>query len=215
MNATLQPALVRRAHALAWFTILYNAVEGGVSVAFGVSEASIALLGFGVDSWIEVASAAVVLWRLRGELGGGRVDRDRERRATKVIAALFVLLGVGVMVGAVVQMSGQSHPATSVPGLVISALSLSFMLWLWRAKLAVAAGLDSRTLEMDAGCSRACLQLSGVLFAGSLLYLVNPAWWWADASAAVILALLFIREGAEGYQAANKPEFTGGCGCGH
>ncbi|MCB9797375.1 MAG: cation transporter [Alphaproteobacteria bacterium] len=207
----------RLAIALAAGTIAWNVLEGGVSVGFGLAEESVALLGFGLDSWIEVASAGVVLWRLRGETGrGAGPSRDRERRATKIISALFLALAATAAGGAVLQLGAGARPETTLPGLVISAVSLSFMFALWRAKLRVAEALDSRTLQMDAACSRACIELSGVLLAGSLLFLLHPALWWADAVAALGIALLIGREGLEGWRAANRPEFTGGCcGCGH
>jgi divalent metal cation (Fe/Co/Zn/Cd) transporter len=98
---------------------------------------------------------------------------------------------------------------------VISALSLSFMVFLWRAKLRAAKALDSATVEADAACSRACIQLSAVLFAGSLAFLLAPALWWVDAAAALALALLIAREGWGMVKAARSEHFTGGCGCGH
>lgn len=205
--------LLRRALALAWFTIAYNVLEGIFAVWFGLAEESVALLGFGVDSWVEVGSAVVVLWRLRGERGGPLV-RERERRATRIIGVLLLVLAVGVAAGAVLQLVSGTHPATTLPGTIIALVSLSFMAFLWRAKLAVARALDSRTLLADAACSRSCLQLSVVLLAGSLVFLVAPVLWWADAVAALALAWLIGREGWENVEAARQPEFDGGCGCG-
>src|SRR5690606_13468872 len=103
-------------------------------------------------------------------------------------------------------------PATTIPGLLISSLSLSFMFFLWRAKKTVALRLNSSTLLKDAACARVCLQLSGVLFAGSLLFLFSPDLWWIDAAAAIGIAALTLREGWETIEAARNPEFTGCCG---
>jgi len=179
-------------------------------MAFGWADDSIALFGFGADSFIEVASALVVLWKL---LDHG--DLERERKATRRIGWLFVTLAVGVTGGAILQITAHRHPPTTLPGLVIAALSLSFMFALWRAKLQAAQALDSATLEADAACSLACIQLSGVLFAGSLLFLLRPSLWWVDGAAALALALLIGWEGRAMIQAANRQDFTGGCGCGH
>lgn len=199
--------------ALAWFTIAWNVVEGVAAVAFGVSEGSLALLGFGVDSWVEVASAGVVLWRLRGETGRGPgLATDREERATWWIGVLLLVLAGGIAVGAVVQIATGSRPDTGLPGLVIGAASLSFMWALWRAKLSVAHRLDSRTMLADAACSRSCIQLSVVLLAGSLIYLVAPALWWVDSVAALGLAWLVAREGRESIEASKRGE-SGCCGC--
>ncbi|MBP7618630.1 MAG: cation transporter [Geothrix sp.] len=179
-------------------------------MAFGWADDSIALFGFGADSFIEVASALLVLWKL---LDHGNLAR--ERKATLGIGRLFLALATGMAGGALLQLMARHHPPTTVPGLVISALSLACMVFLWRAKRQAAQALDSATLEADAACSLACIQLSAVLFAGSLLFLLLPGLWWVDAAAALGLALLIGREGLGMVRAARSAAFTGGCGCGH
>ena len=200
----------RRALWLSGLTIAYNLLEGMVSMHFGWADDSVALFGFGADSFIEVASAGLVLWKL---LDYGNLAR--ERKATSAIGWLFLWLGAGIAGGALLQLAGHRHPPTTVPGLVISALSLAFMVFLWRAKLRAARALDSAAVAADAACSRACIQLSAVLFAGSLAFLAAPALWWADAAAALALALLIAREGLGMIRAARSACFTGGCGCAH
>jgi len=204
-------AWIRYAKLLAGFTILYNLVEGLVAMGFGLSDDSVALFGFGADSFIEVFSALLVLWRLRG--GDGREALARERKATKGIGTLFLTLAAGIAGGSLLQLAGRRHPETTLPGLVIAALSLGFMVFLWQMKRAAAAALDSRALEGDAACSLACVQLSAILFAGSLLFLLRPALWWVDAAAALALALFIAREGWTMRQAAAREDFDGGCGC--
>lgn len=205
---------IGRAIRLSWFTIAYNLLEGGVSVYFGVSDDSMALAGFGADSFIEVFSAALVLWRFRSEEGvGAGLPVERERRATLGIGALFLLLAAGTAAGALMQLRAGGRPETTMPGLVIAAASLSFMFYLWRAKREVAKGLDSCTVLKDADCSLACIKLSGVLLAGSVLFMLAPALWWSDAAAALVLAVLIAREGVLTIRAALKPGFAGGCGC--
>lgn len=203
----------RRALWLAQATIAWNVLEGLVAMAFGWDEGSVALFGFGVDSWVEVGSGAVVYWKLTRTTGCKATKRQRERRATQWISALFLVLAVATAGGAVAQLAAGGHPGSSVPALVVSGISLSFMAALWRAKLAAATALDSPTLAMDAACSRACLQLSAVLLVGSLVYVAVPALWWADAAAALGLAGLIGREGLEGWRAASRADFSGGCGC--
>ncbi len=200
----------RRALWLSALTIAYNLVEGVISMAFGWADDSIALFGFGADSFIEVASALLVLWKL---LDHGNLAR--ERKATLGIGWLFLALATGMAGGALLQLVARHHPPTTVPGVVISALSLACMVFLWRAKRLAAQALDSATLEADAACSLACIQLSAVLFAGSLLFLLLPGLWWVDAAAALGLALLIGREGLGMVRAARSAAFTGGCGCGH
>ena len=204
----------RRARLLACLTIAWNVVEGLVSMAFGFSEESVALFGFGLDSWVEVASAAVVWWKLTRPPGCATSRKLQERKATRWISALFLVLAGATALGAAAQLAAGGHPASTLPSLVVSLVSLGMMGFLWRAKKAAAVALDSRTLEMDAACSRSCIQLSAVLFAGSLLYLVVPALWWADGVAALLLAAFIAAEGWEGWQAARKADFVGGCGCG-
>lgn len=182
----------RRAKRLAFFTVAYNLIEGLVSVLFGLREESVALAGFGADSFIEVGSAFVVLWRLRAA-----VDEDREPRALRVIGLLFLLLALLTALGSGWQLWRRSPPTTTIPGVLISLASLSFMFWLWRAKLAAGKALGSPAILGDAACSLACIKLSLVLLAGSLAYALFPALWWADSAAALLLSALIAREGRE------------------
>jgi divalent metal cation (Fe/Co/Zn/Cd) transporter len=211
---TVPDAWVRRAIVLARITIGYNLIEGVVSVAFGASDDSLALFGFGLDSFIEVASAMLVLWRLQAERHHAVVRAARERRTGQAIAVLLVLLGLGAIAGSVWRLLHHEQPDTTLPGAIIAVLSLGFMAWLWRAKLAVATLIGSRTLHQDAACSFACIQLSCALLAGSVLHLLMPALWWADSVAAIAIALLILREGIGGLLAVARGE-AGGCGCAH
>ena len=203
----------RRARWLAIATIAWNVIEGIVAMAFGFQEESVALFGFGVDSWVEVGSAGVVYWKLTRAPGCGGTQKTREQRATRWISGLFLALASATAFGAVAQIASHGHPKSTVPSLVVSAVSLSIMFFLWRAKHATAVALDSKALAMDAACSRACIQLSAVLLAGSLVFVLAPTLWWADAAAALGLALLIGREGLEGWKASGRPDFEGVCGC--
>ncbi len=206
--------LIKRATWLAYFTIGYNLIEGLVSIGLGISEESMALAGFGADSLIEVGSAFLVLWRFRGEAGGEPgVSVKQERQATMGIGVLFVLLAILTALASGIQLFAGRHPQTTFPGIVISIISLSFMFFLWRSKRDIARKLDSATVMKDADCSLACIKLSVVLFVGSLLFMLVPALWWADAVAALVLACLIGQEGRETILAARQPDFSGGCGC--
>jgi divalent metal cation (Fe/Co/Zn/Cd) transporter len=207
-------AWLRWAAALAWATVTFNLVEGLVSMGFGAADGSIALLGFGADSFFEVGSALLVLWRLRAGAGSHAADqRARERFATRGIGVLLGLLGAGTAAGAALQLAARRHPDTALPGLLISLVSLAFMFVLWRAKRRAARALDSRALASDAACSLACMKLSSVLLSGCLLFIAWPALWWLDGAAAVVLAALIGREGWEMVRASLDPAFEGGCGC--
>ncbi len=203
----------RRARWLAGLTIAWNVIEGLVAMGFGWEEGSVALFGFGVDSWVEVGSAGVVYWKLTREAGCATTRLNVERRATSVISALFLCLAAATAFGAVAQLVSGGHPDSTVPALVVSGVSLVLMGGLWAAKSRAATVLDSATLAMDAACSRACIELSLVLFVGSLAFLAWPGLWWADAVAALGLAVLIGREGVEGWRAAQRDDFAGGCGC--
>ena len=206
---------MRRVVFLCWFTIAYNVVEGIVSMGFGWTEGSTALFGFGADSFIEVFSAILVLWRFRGQfLAGTLPPLERERKATVGIGLLFLALAIGTGVTSALQIVAHQHPETTVPGVVISALSLSFMFWLWKSKLRAGKALESPTVLSDAACSLACIQLSVVLFLGSLVYLVFPNLWWIDSVAAVLLTILIGKEGWETIGRARSEEFDGGGCCG-
>ena len=200
------------AKALAVFTILYNLVEGLVSMGFGWTDSSMALFGFGADSFIEVFSAVLVLWRL----GADDCDEGligRERKATKGIGWLLLVLAAGTMGGSLLQLAAKRHPSTTLPGVIVSLASLGFMVFLWRGKLAAAKALDSRAIESDAACSLACIQLSSILLAGSLIFMAAPRFWWVDSAAALSLSLLIAKEGWSMRRAASRDDFAGGCGC--
>lgn len=205
---------VRKAILLSWFTISYNFLEGIVSIIFGVKDEAISLVGFGGDSLIEVGSALVVLWHFRGEAGQIKtLPLEQERRATFIIGTLFLLLAGITVIASSLQLISKSHPGTTLPGLIISTLSLSFMFYLYNAKKKVAIKLDSLTVMKDADCSLACIKLSAVLLIGSLIFLVWPTLWWVDSLAGIILGLLIGKEGFETIKALKKPNFSGGCGC--
>lgn len=200
------------AKGLAWFTILYNLVEGLVSMGFGAADDSLALFGFGADSFIEVGSAIMILWRLKSS-GCETTGLKRERKATQGIALLLILLAIFTSLGALWRLWKHQQPGTTLPGVIISLASLSFMYWLWRSKKQCAAALNSRALASDAACSLACMQLSVVLLLGSLAFMLVPALWWIDSAAALGIAAFILKEGWGSLRAARHPDFSGGCGC--
>src|SRR5512136_146532 len=118
--------LVKTARRLAWFTVGYNIVEGLVSVAFGLRDESLSLFGFGLDSFIEVFSAVIILWRLRREFGGGAGSLERERLATRGIGVLFLLLTAIIALNTAFRLTRHIPPDTPLPGIIISLPSLSF-----------------------------------------------------------------------------------------
>lgn len=203
-----------RARELAGLTIGWNVVEGLVAMGFGLAEESVALFGFGLDSWVEVGSAGVVFWKLTRPRGCATTQKKQERTAARWISGLFLVLSGATFLGAGFQLASGTHPESTLPSVVISLVSLSIMWVLYQAKKAAAVALNSRTLEMDAACSRSCIQLSAVLLVGSGVFLIAPALWWADAVAAMVLAAMIFQEGWSGWKASQRADFSGGCGCG-
>ena len=203
--------LIKTAKFLSLFTIGYNLLEGLISVYFGLEEDSISLLGFGLDSFIEVASAVIVLLKLQSI--NPDTNLKNERRATFAIGILFLLLSLNVFGNSGYQLWNKGSPDTTLPGIIVSLLSLSFMFFLWRMKQKVALGLNSSTVMADARCSLACIKLSFVLLVGSGLFWLFPTLWWVDSTAAMIIAFFILKEGWEMIQSSRKEEFQGGCGC--
>ncbi len=188
--------LVRRGRRLAWFTIGWNTIEGAVGVLSGLTAGSIALVGFGADSYVEVAAGVIIAWRLAQERRGAEHSERAEQRAVRLIAVTFALLAVGVAGESIRKLAGGQHPDASPAGIVITAVSLLVMPLLARAKRDVGHRLDSRSVVADAGQTDLCVWLSGIVLVGIAL---NAAvgWWWADPVAALGVAALAGREAIE------------------
>jgi divalent metal cation (Fe/Co/Zn/Cd) transporter len=190
--------LGRRGLRLEYLTIGWNVVEAAVAIGAGLAAGSIALVGFGFDSTIEVAAAAVVVWQLRGELRG-EIDEDRERRALKLIAVTFFVLAAYVTFEAARTLITRDVPDTSTVGIVLAAVSLAVMPTLAWLKRRTALRMGSRTLLADSAETFLCAWLSAILLGGLVLN-STVGWWWADPLAALGIAYLAVREGAEAWQ---------------
>ena len=188
--------VVRRGLWLEHFTIAYNSLEGLIAVVFGALAGSIALVGFGFDSVIEVTSGAVLLWRLRAEMDATRRERA-EARSLRAVGLCFLALAVYVGYEAGVSLWRRELPESSVPGIVLAAASLVVMPLLARAKRRVARGINSRAMTADAKQTELCTYLSAILLAGLALNALL-GWWWADPVAALLMVPLI---GVEGYKA--------------
>ena len=185
--AVAEQHLRRRASRLVIATIAWNTVEAMVAISAGIAAGSIALVGFGLDSTIEVFAASVAIWFLRG-------DQSRERRALRLIAVTYFVLAVYVVVEAARDLIVESEASRSSPGLVIACLSVIVMPLLARSKRVTGEALNSRTLIAEAGETRLCAYLSVILLGGLALN-ASVGWWWADPLAAVGIAVLAAREG--------------------
>jgi len=185
---------------LAGATVAWNVVEGVIALGAGVLASSVALIGFGVDSFIETASGAVVGWRFWRELRGPDAqDAERvERRAARIAGGLLLLLALYIAVDALRRLLGYGAPAEeSRVGIALTAVSLLIMPVLGWAKLRTARALDSGALRADAYETVACAWLSLTTLAGLSLNALW-GWHWADPAAALVLLPLIVREGLEG-----------------
>jgi divalent metal cation (Fe/Co/Zn/Cd) transporter len=195
----LRPALVRRGLALNYLTIGYNVVEAVVAIGAGVVSGSVALLGFGLDSVIEVTASGAAQWRLRSDLEPER--RERVGHMTlRIIGWSFLALAVYFVIDSANALLRREAPERSVVGLVLLALSAIVMPILARAKRRVARAMTSRALEADAMQTSLCAYLSVIALAGVAL---NAAlgWWWADPVAALAMVPIIAKEGIEGARA--------------
>jgi len=210
-HAARQPELLR-AQRLEVLTVSWNVVEAGIAVSAALAAGSVALLGFGIDSVVESASGAVLLWRLGAErraVRDGAVDlaavERLDRRAHRWVGVSLFLLAAFVAFDAVRTLIVAARPEVSFVGIGLTAVSLVVMAWLARAKRRSATRLGSRSLEADAFQTTACWWLS--LF--TLLGIGANAlfgWWWADPLAALAFTPLLIHEGREGWRGED-------CGC--
>ena len=198
-SMALRPALVRRGLALNYITIAYNVVEAVVAIGAGVVSGSVALLGFGLDSVIEVTASGAAQWRLRTDLDAE--GRERVERTThRIIGWSFLALAVYVVVDSANALLRREQPERSVVGLVLLALSAIVMPILARAKRRVARAMTSRALEADAMQTSLCAYLSVIALAGVALN-ATLGWWWADPVAALAMVPIIAKEGVEGVRA--------------
>lgn len=187
---------VARGLRLEYLSLGYNAIEAVVGVAAGLAAGSVALIGFGLDSVAEGASAGVLVWRLRTEASGRRTPEEAERRAIRLVGIAFLVLAVYVGGGALLELAREARPEPSAVGTAIAILSLIVMPLLARGKSRAARELGSRSLEADSHQTILCTYLSAILLLG-LLANALLGWWWADPLAALGIAVLAGLEGSE------------------
>lgn len=212
--ASRRQALNRRALWLAYATAGYNLLEGLVAVGAGAAASSTVLIAFGLDSFIEVSSALVVIWQFRS-----RLPESRERMALRLIAVSFFALAAWVSVHAVTSLQGDGEARPSPVGIGLAVASLILMPVLVWAKRRVGRELGSATVVADSTQTLLCTYLSAILLAGLLLN-ATLGWSWADPIAGLIIAGVAVREGIEAWRGdacacapmSAEPE-GGGCGC--
>lgn len=213
MPGVERAALLQRGVLLEGATVGWNVIEGVIAISAGAIASSVALIGFGVDSFVETASGAVVGWRLWAEFTG-RADPERieqmEHRAGRIAGALLLGLAAYLVVDAGRRLLGFGAEAQeSRIGIVLTAVSLIVMPFLGWVKLRTARALQSGALRADAYETIACSWLSLATLSGLLLNALF-GWWWADPLAALAIVPLVVREGLEGLRGEchGKAELT-------
>ena len=198
-DAPGRATLVRRGLWLNYATIAYNSIEAVVSLVAGIVAGSVSLVGFGIDSVIEVTASGAAQWRLRSDLDHARRERV-ERVTLRVIGWSFVALAAYVAVDSLTSMWLRERPERSVVGTVILVLSVLIMPALARAKRRVARALGSAALEADAMQTSLCAYLSVIALAGVALNTLF-GWWWCDPAAALAMVPIIAKEGVQGIRA--------------
>ncbi len=194
--------LVKKALRLEWILIVYNVLEAIASIGFGVLAGSIALIGFGLDSIIEVASAGILIWRL--SIHSNEEEEEKgEKKALFFVGITFFLLAVYVGYESIAKLLSREVPQESFPGIVIACLSILIMPSLGLAKRKIARQIGSRALEADAVETLICASLSVILLAGlGLNFLFG--WWWADPVAGLVMIFFIVKEGWEAVEEARE-----------
>jgi cation diffusion facilitator family transporter len=200
----------QKALRLEYFTVGWNVLEGVIAITAGILAGSIALVGFGFDSYIEVASGAVLIWRLRKH-EDEEEEEKAEKRAILLVGVTFLALALYVSYESIKKLIVQEPPAESLIGVLLAIVSLIVMPLLAWQKRKVAAQIQSRALAADALETLVCSYLSLTLLVGLGLN-AWLGWWWADPLAALVMVFFLVREGweaiEEGRQAPEKQETT-------
>lgn len=186
--------LARRIRFLVAATIAYNVVEAVIAIGAGTVASSSALIGFGLDSVIEVSSAAAVAWQF-----AGADPKSREKTTLRLIAVAFFALGAFVAVSAVLSLSGHVEAEHSTVGIVLAAVSLVVMPFLSLAQRRAGRELGSRSAVADSRQTLLCTYLSGVLLLGLVLN-STLGWSWADPVAALVIAAVALKEGRDAWK---------------
>jgi divalent metal cation (Fe/Co/Zn/Cd) transporter len=194
--------LYRKAYLLSLFTIFYNLVEGVVSMLLGYEDETLALFGFGVDSFIEVMSGigiAIMIRRIRQNPASQK--SEFEMNALKVTGTAFYLLSAGLLVGIVLSIVNNHKPETTFWGVIISLISIAVMVWLMNAKKTTGKKLHSDPIISDANCTKVCVYMSVVLLVSSLIYELT-GFAYADVIGAAGLIYFSFSEGKEAFEKA-------------
>lgn len=192
-------AVARRGKHLEYFTIAWNSLEGLAAVVAGVFAGSISLVGFGIDSFIEVTSGGVLLWRMSVDADVRKRERN-EKISLRIVGVCFLALASYIGYESISDLISRKAPEHSIPGIVLACVSFVVMPILSRAKKKVGNELGSAAMHADAKQTDFCVYLSAILLIGLLLNAV-VGWWWADPLAGLIMVPIIAKEGFDGMRA--------------
>jgi divalent metal cation (Fe/Co/Zn/Cd) transporter len=197
MEAVLnRETVARRGKHVEYLTIACNSAEGLAGVVAGALAGSISLVGFGIDSFIEVISGSVLLWRMSVDADVHNRERN-EKLSLKIVGVCFLALAVYVGYESFSNLLTRKAPEHSVPGVILACVSLVVMPFLSRAKKRVSNELGSAAMHADARQTDFCIYLSVILLIGLILNLAL-GWWWADPTAALVMVPILAKEGIDG-----------------
>ena len=195
--------LIRRGERLEYFTIFWNSIEGLLSVGAGIAAGSIAMVGFGLDSFIEVTSGSALLWRMKADQDVEQRERA-ERISLRVVGLSFLALAAYVAIDSVYSLLQRSGPERSILGIAIGVASLFVMPLLARAKRNVGKAISSPAMIADSQQTQFCMYLSAILVAGLLLNFFFGLWW-SDSVAALVMVPIIANEGIEAVRGKRCP----------
>ncbi|MGE4287829.1 MAG: cation transporter [Salinivirgaceae bacterium] len=214
MENAAKHKLIQTALILAMATIGYNVAEGLVSVSFGISDDTLALLGFGVDSFVEVLSGLGILhlvYRMKKNGINNITSRDKfERQALKITGVSFYLLAIGLVAGSLISLITKTTPETTRVGILIAILSILTMYILMTWKMKIGKQLNSDAIIADANCTKTCFYLSFILLVSSGLYELFKIQWF-DVAGSLGIAWFAFSEGREAFGKAKASELS--CHC--
>jgi divalent metal cation (Fe/Co/Zn/Cd) transporter len=196
---------------LSIITIVYNIVEGIVSVIFGINDQTLALLGFGVDSFVEVISGIGILHLIIRIKSSSPENRDKfESTALRITGFGFYILTAGLVAGSIINVIGNNNPSTTLVGIVVSVISIITMYLLMKAKFKVGEKLNSDAIIADAHCTKTCFNLSIILLLSSLLYEISSIGYF-DILGSLGIAYYSFMEGKESFEKAENNKLS--CTC--
>src|SRR5215475_13239814 len=195
-------SIARRGKRLEYFTIGWNTLEGVVAIIACAIAGSISLVGFGLDSFIEVASGTALLWRMLVDADESRRERN-EKLSLRIVGGCFLALAVYIAWESIGELLTKRAPDHSIPGILIAIVSLIVMPLLSRAKRQVGRQLASSTMHADARQTEFCTYLSAILLGGLILNL-TLGWWWADPVAALVMVPIIAKEGVDGIRGEDR-----------